>query len=79
MQGIYFSGYRRPKSKKEVKEHVEAGAKVMLEATSVFGNEYDGDVRDAPDGSYHFVGPDPQTSRKFYGTITKQGTTIKVK
>jgi hypothetical protein len=78
MQGIFLAGYRRPKSKKEVKEAVAAGNFVMLEATSIFGNEYDGDIKDAPDGKYSFVGPDPHTKRNFYGTITKSGETIKV-
>jgi hypothetical protein len=79
MQGIYLTGYKRPKSKKEIKDTIAAGGKVIIEATSVFGNEYDGLLEDAPDGSYNFVGPDPSTSRKFYGTITKSNGTIKVK
>lgn len=79
MQGIWLKGYRRPKSKKEVKEAIASGEGVVLEATSIFGNEYEGRVSEAPDGSYTFVGPDPATSRKFYGTITKSGDTIKVK
>ena len=78
MQGIYLSGYRRPKSKKEIKETLAQGGEVILEATSVFGNEYDGKVSDAPDGSYTFVGPDPYTKRNFYGTIKKTGDTVKV-
>ena len=70
MQGIFVNG-RRPKSKKEVKEAVAANPlRVRIEATSVFGNEYDGVLTSAPNGSYTFVGPDPHTSRKFYGTIT---------
>jgi hypothetical protein len=78
MQGIYL-GYQRPKSKKEVKEAVAADpSKVRLEATSIFGNEYDGLVSEAPDGTYTFVGPDPHTSRKFYGNIVKRGDSVKV-
>lgn len=79
MQGIYLKGYKRPTSKKAVKEAIANGEGVVLEATSMFGNEYDGPIADAPDGQYHFVGPDPHTKRNFYGTITKTGTTIKVK
>jgi hypothetical protein len=79
MQGIYMKGHRRPKSKKEVKEAIAAGEGIVLEATSVFGNEYGGQVKDAPDGQYNFVGPDPHTNRRFYGTITKNGDKITVK
>lgn len=79
MQGIYLKGYTRPKSKKQVKELVAQGEKVILEATSVFGNEYGGPVSDAPDGTYYFVGPDPYTSRKFYGSITVKGGKATVK
>ena len=78
MQGIFIN-FNRPKSKKEVKETIASNPdKVRLEATSIFGNEYDGLVSDAPDGTYNFVGPNPFTDRKFYGTIKKNGTTIKV-
>jgi hypothetical protein len=52
---------------------------VRLEATFLFGNEYDGPVSEAPDGTYTFVGPDPYTSRKFYGTITKSNGKVTVK
>ena len=74
MQGIFLN-YSRPKSKAEIKRALATPADqrppiVSLEATSLFGNEYDGPVEDAPDGRYHFVGPDPYTSRKFYGTLT---------
>ncbi len=77
MQGIFIQG-NRPRSKKAVKEAIAAGHQVNIEATSVFGNEYDGPVEDAPDGTYTFVGPDPYTARKFYGTITKRNGTVKV-
>lgn len=71
MQGI-FVGNSRPVSKKAVKEAVRNDpSKVRIEATSMFGNEYDGNVENMPIGSVTFVGPDPYTSRKFYGTITK--------
>jgi hypothetical protein len=80
MQGIYIKG-RRPKSKKEVKEAVAADpSKVRAEATSAFGNEYDGPVDGLPEGvAVHFVGPDPYTKRNFYGSITRKGEKITVK
>lgn len=74
MQGLYVNA-RRPKTKKQVKEAVkETPDLVKLEATSVFGNEYEGSVADAPAGSYNFVGPDPHYNRIFYGTIVKTST-----
>lgn len=79
MQGIFLAGYVRPKSKKEVKEAVAAGKTVIVEATSIFGNEYQGDVTDMPDHStITFVGPDPYVSRKFYGNIKRTGNKITV-
>jgi hypothetical protein len=75
-----FVRHERPKSKKAVKEAcADDPTRVRLEATSVFGNEYDGPVSEAPDGSYSFVGPDPYTKRNFYGTITVSGDKITVK
>jgi len=75
MQGLFIAG-SRPRSKKQVKELVagiNAGDEdpfaLVFEATSVFGNEYDGSLANAPKRSYTFVGPDPHTSRKFYLTI----------
>lgn len=78
MQGIFIAG-RRPDSKKQVKAAIIGGEYVTLEATSIFGNEYGGPVRDAPDGVYYFVGPDPYTKRKFYGQIIKNGEKVEVK
>jgi hypothetical protein len=76
-QGVFVGG-RRPKSKKMVREAVAAGEPVRLEATSIMGNEYDGLVSEAPDGRYHFVGPDVYTDRRFYGTVTVKGGQAKV-
>jgi hypothetical protein len=45
----------------------------------VFGNEYDGALDHAPDGTYYVVGPDPYKSRKWYAQVIKQGGTVKVK
>lgn len=79
MQGIFLideRGTRRPKSKKEVKEVLAATPeRVIIEATSLFGNEYNGVADLLPlDEQYkgekiYFVGPDPYTKRNFYGTI----------
>lgn len=78
-QGIFIKG-RRPKSKKEVKEAVAADpSTVGLEATSLFGNEYDGPISHAPIGTHTFVGPDPARDRRFYGNVVvKADGSIKV-
>ena len=76
MQGIFIAG-SRPKFLKEVRELVheinmgtEDGYKLVFEATSMFGNEYDGSLAAMPiDTKIHFVGPDPHRNRKFYGTV----------
>lgn len=70
MQGIYVDD-RRPKSKKAVREAAaDDPSRVYVESTSMFGGEYGGSLADW-DGrqSITFVGPDPYTSRKFYGNI----------
>ena len=78
-QGIWVN-YNRPKSKKEVKEAIKANPKsVSLEATSFFGNEYDGPITEMPENKMVFVvGPDPERSRKYYLNITRVGDTFKV-
>lgn len=85
MQGVYIydetrSNVSRPKSKKQIKELVKSGKtnQVRLEATSFFGNEYDGLLSDAPLGDYYVVGPDPHTKRNFYGRITVHADRIVV-
>jgi hypothetical protein len=83
VQGLFIcSGptIHRPASKKAVKEALalDAGT-IVLEATSFFGDEYEGPVSEAPAGKYSFVGPDPHTRRNFYGTIVVgQDGSIKV-
>lgn len=79
MQGIFING-RRPRSKKEIKETVASDPTlVSVEATSVFGDEYGGPLKDAPPGDITFVGPDPYIKRSFYGRITvKSDGTFKV-
>lgn len=46
---------------------------LVIEATSIFGNEFDGSLAEAKRtsqcGPFYFVGPDPYRERKFYGTI----------
>lgn len=74
------TGEQRFKTKKSVKEAITTDpSQVRLEATSIMGNEYDGLLSEAPDGTYTFVGPDPYTTRNWYGTITKNGTVCKMK
>ena len=80
MQGLFIRG-NRPASKKAVKDFLANGGdpgSIWIEAPSMFGNEYDGPVDQAPNGSYTFVGPDPYTKRSFYGTLTVSNGTYKV-
>jgi hypothetical protein len=89
MHGIYLHG-RRPKSKAELKRAIAEDGfdpySVVLEATSLFGGEFDGSLAKAErslSGDYDvdaegprfrngltFVGPDPYTKRSFYGTVS---------
>jgi len=70
MQGVR-SEFRRLKSKKALKEVVAtAPGCVTLEATSIFNNEFDGYLVDAPVGDYFVVGPDPYKDRRWYAQIT---------
>lgn len=71
MQGLYVHG-ARPKSKKAIREELAANgtANIRVEATSFFGNEYEGRLDDAPIGTkVEFVGPNPHTDRRFYGRL----------
>lgn len=75
--GIYIdngNGSRRPKSKKELKEAIATNPSgVVIENTSMHGGK-GGRLTDPHtfgDGDkVTFVGPNPYTDRKFYGTIT---------
>lgn len=81
MQGIFVRepnpvgrqlGWRRPKSKKEVRELVKSGNLdcVKVEATSLFGNEYGGLLSEAPTSAdITWCGPDPYLKRSHYGNI----------
>jgi len=74
MDGLYVNG-RRPASKKEVKAAIANNpASVAIESTSYFAGTamlaaHCGEL--AIGRKVTFVGPDPYTSRKFYGTITR--------
>ena len=51
---------------------------LAIEATSLFGNEFDGSLREAmrksEHGPFYIVGPDPHTNRKWYLTINYNTT-----
>lgn len=79
MQGIYVN-YERVKTKKiavaAIKEHPET---VTLEATSFFGNEYDGPILGMPVGTHaSVVGPDPYKLRNWYLNLTRTKEGFKV-
>jgi len=78
-QGIFDSKFQRIISKKQLKEFIKQGEPVVLEATSVFGNEFDGVLQFAPDGDYWVVGPDPYRSRKWFAHIVKEQGKVTVK
>ena len=79
-QGIWVN-YKRPKSKKEVIEAVKTNpASVALEATSFYGDEYDGPITQMPEDKMVFeVGPDPYTKRNFFLNMTRKGDKFTVK
>ena len=83
MQGVFIHGSRPPTKKylkaavNEINEGGDAFA-VVIEATSLFGNEFDGSLHralnplnDEPQqtGPFYLVGPDPHKSRKWYATL----------
>ncbi len=75
MQGVFING-QRPKFKKDVATYIDEGQDpqgLVIEATSIFGNEFGGSLTDArkqsQNGPFYIVGPDPHTSRKWYLTI----------
>ena len=67
--GVY-PPYNR--TKKALKEAISRDPKaVILYTTSLFGVQFSGRRVSALDpGDYTVVGPEPQTSRKWYATIT---------
>lgn len=77
-QGVFVNG-SRPKTKKALKDQIQKinedgdPFSVVIQATSLFGNEFDGSLakalRDDNLGPFYIVGPDPYTSRKWYANI----------
>lgn len=66
----WYSCYIRPKSKKELQLAVQDDPEnIHLEVTSIFGNEYSGQLSKAPLISYPVVGPDPSENRSWFGEI----------
>lgn len=70
MQGVWYKS-QRINTKKALKAYAqEEPHNVRLEATSLFGNEYDGPLSNAPTNkSYTVVGPDPYKKRNWYANI----------
>lgn len=73
MQGVWYQapgGLNRLRYKKDLVAQAEAHPEtIVLEATSVFGNEYEGPAVQAPTGTYVVVGPDPYRARNWYASI----------
>lgn len=60
----------RPASKKELTQQItQDPSEVYLEATSVFGDEYEGQLTLAPLKSFSVVGPDPAKKRSWYAEL----------
>lgn len=74
-QGIFLKDYTRPKFGKTAIEAIkEDPSTVYLEATSFFGNEYEGPVSEMPENkTVYVVGPDPERKRNWYINITRIG------
>jgi hypothetical protein len=72
MQGVF----PRFKSKKAFREEADQAS---FEATSMFGNEYDGPIIEAPNGTYYVVGPCPHMNRKWYASVTVRDGKVTVK
>lgn len=68
MQGVYDLHERFKRKKHLLAAVKERPGDVFLEATSVFGNEYDGPLDQAPEGGYYLVGPSPR-KRVWYASI----------
>lgn len=78
MQGVFIHGSRPPTKKflKAAVDTINEGGdpfSVVIEATSMFGNEFDGSLHKALEeeqhGPFYLVGPDPRTSRKWYANL----------
>lgn len=81
MEGIYVADRstdidrRRPRTKKEIREilaDTDGPGRVWVEWTSLFHRGPSTErVADLPVGTaVSFVGPNPHTDRRFYGTLT---------
>lgn len=79
MQGVFDERGQRFPYKKALKTAVTDGKYVLLEGTSIFGDEYTGPLMSAPDGDYYIAGPDPYRDRRWYAHIVKHGDQIGVK
>jgi hypothetical protein len=73
VQGAYLGGVR-PATKKALREALAADPDgVYLEATSLFGDEYDGPATGLPVGrTAYLVGPDPYRKRVWYAALTRK-------
>jgi hypothetical protein len=80
MQGVFVGG-QRPKTKKALREAVHKDpARVLVEATSIFGNDYGGPVLEMPEVKKIYIcGPDPFTTRNWYATLVRHGNTVTVR
>jgi hypothetical protein len=73
-QGVYVRGFR-PKTKKALREAIATNPSgVSLEATSMSGNEYGGNIMHMPEGkTVYIVGPDPYIKRSWYANLSRRG------
>lgn len=78
-EGIRING-EYPKSKKAIKDAIKSDPEtVTIDTTSAFVDARTFPITVAPIGQrIDFVGPDPYTNRKFYGSITRTATGFKV-
>ena len=81
-QGVFHikqGKYERIKYKKLLEELVKSEPEnIMIEDTSLFGNNYKGVLTDIKHGIIYIVGPDPHNNRKWYASITKTKEGFKV-
>lgn len=73
-QGITVKGNRAKFGKEAIAAIKEDASTCYLEATSFFGNEYDGPMDKMPENkTVYIVGPDPYTKRSWYINVTRVG------
>jgi hypothetical protein len=68
MDGVYVNG-ERPKTKKALREAVESAPETVELEHTAMGEEGRTSLMRLPVGRYYVVGPDPYTSRKWYGHV----------